>query len=214
MSIPVPLEILAQIIDTVAEEDPQFVAIKTCSLVCFEFVHLCRKHIFASIFLCNAPQLQRLLSTTPEIANHIRSLEYCILVEDLANASLFETFTKITRLKSLTLEFNYTDENHHFLPWNDNPLRPAILHLMHLPTLNHLKLENINSFLLSDLMLCTNLDWLDLAELNKFENDNDLVLKPSTSPPLQLSELTVRGWYSSPIHEVMRSSKPKPICRF
>ena len=95
-----PLEIKEMILDLLAEDDKGYSTMKTCSLVCQAFLPICRKHIFGSIILNNDPDtiprpitltthaFERLLRETPEIANHIRKLDYTIEIADLTNPSI------------------------------------------------------------------------------------------------------------------------------
>jgi hypothetical protein len=93
----IPLEIQELILDFLAasEDNDNLPSIKSCALVCQEFLPLCRKHIFSSIVL-NSDQPEcyhtgttrtfgRLLSSNPEIANLIRTLDYTITDKDLSN---------------------------------------------------------------------------------------------------------------------------------
>jgi hypothetical protein len=183
MPFQIPLEIADEIINIVAQDDPSFSSTKACALVCHEFHHLCRKHIFASIILkptlayfpssdtgittATTPMLQQLLDIFPEVAHHIRSLSYRIPSEDLRNSSLVETFKKITRLKSFTVW--HFDTPRLSLQWNNNSLRPALLHLLHLPTLIHFGIMVVENFLLSDLVPCVNLEELKMVQLTVFD---------------------------------------------
>ena len=105
------------------------------------------------------PAFERLLRETPEIADYIRDFDYGIRVEDLNSSSIQELLKRISKLKFLViwnhnnLEFN----------WDNDPIRPALLHLLHLPTLTHFKMSNIDDFVVSDLTPCVNLKYLDIG---------------------------------------------------
>jgi len=162
-----PLEIEETILDLLAEDDKDHSALKTCSLVCQAFLPICRKHIFGSIVLndyqtppSTTHALALLLSRTPEIADYVRKFEYTIHVAGLTSPSIQESLKRISRLKSLTVRhINYGL----IFDWSNNPLRPALLHLLHLPTLTHFKLTGINNFVVSDLTPCTNLTYLNIG---------------------------------------------------
>jgi hypothetical protein len=170
-----PFQITEEIINVaLVQDDLSFSATKTCALVCHDFLHLCRKHIFAFIHLngsCDEPSprrpqtttlmLQQLLDTTPELADYIRNLVYNVTPDDLGNGSLVETFRKITRLKSFCVQSHRLPR----LQWDNNSLRPALLHLLHLPTLISFKMQFIDNFLFSDLAPCINLEQLNFAHL-------------------------------------------------
>ena len=131
-SIIFPLEIEEKILDLLAEDDDGHSALKTCSLVCQAFLPLCRKHIFRSIALVSSHNTH--------------------LFERL----LRETLKRISRLESLTFHQSKLPK----VDWSDNPIRPALLHLLHLPTLTHFTMTNINNFLVSDLIpASTSITW-------------------------------------------------------
>ena len=162
-TITFPLEIKETVLDLLAEEDKGHLALKTCSLVCRAFLPICRKYIFESIVLnLRSPTtraLENLLHETPEIADYIRKLDYTIVIADLTNSSIQESFKRISRLKFLSVRY-------HKWPgcdWSNNPIRPTLLHLLHLPTLTHFKMSRINGFAVSDLIPCVNLEYLDIG---------------------------------------------------
>jgi len=162
-----PLEIEETILDLLAEDDNDHSALKTCSLVCQAFLPICRKHIFGSIVLNNHSAVStssvylfaQLLCKRPEIADYIRKLDCTIRVTDLTRPTLQELLRRISRLESLTVW------RHHRLifDWSNNPLRPALLHLLYLPTLTHFRVEGIKNFVVSDLIPCTNLKYLNIG---------------------------------------------------
>ena len=166
-----PLKTEETILDLLAEDDKGYLAMKTCSLVRQAFLAKCRKHIFGSIFL-NDPymeprptihtphEFERILRETPEIANHIRKLDYTIEIADLTNPSIQDSLRRITRLESLRVRPG------HLLPrldWSNNSIRPALLHLLHLPTLTRFGVTHVNNFVVSDLIPCVNLKYLDIG---------------------------------------------------
>ena len=167
MSFIFPFEIEETILDLLAEDDEGLSTLKTCSLVCQAFLPICRKHIFGSIVLndhnvVSSPTnhgFKRLLRETPEIADYIRKLDYTIQIADLTSPSIQESFKQISRLEFLTVR-HY---NRPKFEWSNNSFRSALLHLLHLPTLTHFKMTNINNFVVSDLIPCVNLKYLDLG---------------------------------------------------
>ena len=169
-----PLEIEEMILAFVAEDDRGHSALKICSLVCQAFLHICRKHILGSIvlnarILYNGPggsstsftthAFERLLRETPEIAEYIRKLDFIIRKEDLTNSSIQESLKRISKVEFLTVRHCGWPEI-----WN-NPIRPALLHLLHLPTLTHFKMDSdaFNNFVVSDLIPCVNLKYLEIG---------------------------------------------------
>ncbi|KAF9478243.1 hypothetical protein BDN70DRAFT_994351 [Pholiota conissans] len=163
-----PFELIEVILDIVAHSDgPGFPSTKTCALVCYDFHQICRKHIFASIALgpitigtvqatktnASSAELHQLLDDTPEIGALIRNLEFCIQSVHLAEHCILQrTFQKISHLENLAI-----DREDGEFQWNDNSLRPALLHLLQSPTLCHLRLQNISDFLVADLFPCVSL---------------------------------------------------------
>ena len=157
-----PLEIEEMILDILGEDDEGHSALKTCSLVCQAFLHICRKHLFKNIVLntISSPTtraFERLLRKTPEIADYIRKLDFTIQVADLANPTFQESWKRISRLEFLRVQPCT------MLDWSNNPIRPVLLHLLHLPTLTHFKVNNVNGFVVSDLIPCVNLKHLDIG---------------------------------------------------
>jgi hypothetical protein len=132
-----------------------------------------------------ANAFKRLLRETPEIADYIRKLDYAIQNADSTSPSIQESLTRISRLEFLTLR----DHNMSKLDWSSNPIRPALLHLLHLPTLTHFMMNDIYGFVVSDLIPCVNLKYLDIID-----NSNTTVADenafPATFPEnsIQLNE--------------------------
>ena len=166
-----PLETEEIILNLLAEDDDDdHSALKACSRVCQAFLPICRKHIFGSILLdAVAPHttraFERLLRERPEIADYIRRLDYTIDVADLTSPSIQESLKRISKLESLTVRYRGRSA-HHITPgfnWSDNPIRPALLHLLHLPTLIQFKVDNVRNFVVSDLIPCVNLKHLNVG---------------------------------------------------
>ncbi|KAF9477063.1 hypothetical protein BDN70DRAFT_881624 [Pholiota conissans] len=163
-----PLDVVDSLMDVVAEEDdPNLSTMKACSLVCFDFHSLCRKRIFARIVLndtyniirrpkhgwrqnMTTSKLYQLLSVSPEIGNLIRDLYYYITDEDeMESAHVLETFNYITRLDTFAIETKHQGTGS--VIWTYTSLRPALLHLLHLPTLVNFNMRSICEFAFKDL---------------------------------------------------------------
>jgi hypothetical protein len=186
-----PLEIEEIILDILAEDDEDHLALKICSLVCRTFLPICRKHIFRSIVLNTTTQahaFERLLRETPEIANYIRKLDYFIDIGDLTSPSIQESLKRISRLEFLTVVGPPTLFTPR-LDWSNNSIRSALLHLLHLPTLTYFKMTSINNFVISDLIPCVNLKYLDIGYMTMAAENTF----PSTLPEhsIQLNEFVV-----------------------
>ena len=169
-----PLEIEETILNVLAEDDDDHAALKTCSLVCQAFLPICRKHIFGTISLhavspSTTPTFGRLLGESPEIADYIRTLNYTIGVADLTSPLIQESLKRISKLESLTVRYRVQYRGRsarHITPafnWGDNPIRPVLLHLLHLPTLIQFKVDNVRNFVVSDLIPCVNLKHLNIG---------------------------------------------------
>ena len=161
-----PLEIEENILDLLAEDDKGHSALKMCSLVCQAFLRICRKHIFGSIVLGprSTHAFECLLRETPVIADYIRILDCEIESEYLKQPPIQKTLKRISKLEFLTFHPGpYHSPRFDSFHWSDNGIRPALLHLLHLPTLKHFKITHINNFLVSDLIPCVNLKCLDIG---------------------------------------------------
>ena len=77
------------------------------------------------------------------------------------------------------------------LDWSYNPIRLALLHLLHLPTITHFKLTGVEDFVVSDLIPCVNLKYLHIDYLSVTMADEHVF--PSTLPEhsIQLNEFVV-----------------------
>ena len=215
-----PLEIEEIILDLLAEDDKGHSVLKTCSLVCQAFLPICRKHIFGSIFL-NDPNaisphttraFERLLRETPEIADYIRKLYFTIQIADWTSSSIQESLKRISRLEFLSVRHHSWQA----LDWSNNPFRPALLHLLHLPTLTHFVVMNISVFALSDLIPCVNLKYLDFSHLTSIAAENTF---PATLPEhsIQLNEFVAEyGASAATIMKLCSAQRPdgQPIIDF
>jgi hypothetical protein len=219
-----PFEIEEIILNFLAEDDEHHSALKTCSLVCQAFLHICRKHIFESIvlndydsrYLSTTRLFIRLLRETPEIADYIRKLDYTIqvgvsiLVGDLG-VSIQDSLKRISRLEILKVQYhNWPNFN-----WSNHPIRPALLHLLHLPTLTHFQITRIDNFVISDLIPCVNLKYLDIGDFTTVGAETTLhAALPEHS--IQLKELLVGVRSSTAIMMLCTARRPdgKPIIDF
>ena len=160
-TITFPLEINEMILELLAEDDNSHLALKRCSLVCQAFLHISRKHIFENIVLSSTSTtyaFECLLRETPEIADYIRKLDYTIRGNP---TSIQESFKRISRLEFLSVRYNSWPG----LKWSNNlnPICQSLLRLLHLPTLTHFTMDGNNDFVVSDLIPCVNLKYLDIG---------------------------------------------------
>ena len=110
-----------------------------------------------------------------------RSLDFAIQAADLTSPSIQESLKRISRLVSLKV-WDCT--------WRNNPIRPALLHLLHLPTFTHFQAERVDDFILSDLIPCVNLKYLDIGDTTTVAAK---YLFPATLPDhsIQLNEFII-----------------------
>ena len=214
-----PLEIEETILDLLAEDDEGHSTLRTCSLVCHAFLPICRKHTFGSIVLEDlwmvyaTHPFERLLRETPEIADYIRKLEYNIRFVEMGltiSPSVQESLLKrISRLEFLTVLHGGGPKPY----WGY--VFPALLHLLHLPTLTHFKVSDINYFDVSDLIPCVNLKYLDVGDFTTGPKKNIL---PAALPEHSnyLNEFVAGVGSSTTIMKLCTARRPdgKPIIDF
>jgi hypothetical protein len=191
MSSILPYDVIAQIIDNVGENDDMNL-IKELSLVSHSFNQICSKHLFATVNLYDADvRMQqasskkgfvKLLKRRPDVVRYIRKLIYrvdcdsrfqpspfpstylCVDYDDNLLSPVLPNFLRtISFLNYLTITAST------LVNWNtvDSSLTSAFLHLMHLPTINHIDLSTIEDIPLSSLIAseCLNLRRLDIFYL-------------------------------------------------
>ena len=186
MSPFLPFDIIALIIDIIGENN-DINLLKELALVSHSFLQMCRKHIFATVELHDANPGRNLasskkgfvkvLESRPDVVKYIRNLTYTIECdhvlpphfapvlnfdnEDNLLSSILPNFLRtISRLNCFKISASLLDWNHL------NPsLTSAFLHLMHLPTTNHIDLSSINNFPLPSLTLSVGLLRLDMSRL-------------------------------------------------
>ena len=186
MSPDLPFDVIAQIIDIVGEnKDTEL--LKRLALVSHSFLQICSKHLFATVILKGAdPEYRipsskkgfvKLLRSRPDVVKYIRTLMYQVRDEydnrplSISQSSthpseseddpiLLNLLRTISRLNCLIIIASLQD-------WNtlDSSLTSALLHLMHLPTVNHIDLSYIKNFPMSSLTPCVNLHRLDISDL-------------------------------------------------
>ncbi|KAF9473135.1 hypothetical protein BDN70DRAFT_925315 [Pholiota conissans] len=170
-----PFDIFERIVDTLSQDDTTLSSTKSCSLVCRDLLAICRTRIFASIVLNNdytkppstnfawiqsgtSQQFERLMSLNPNLGAFIRDLEYQTIKQDLKKPEgMIRSLRCVTRLRSLHL---LNGASKHLFMWDNNVLRPALLQILHVPTLTTLSLFQIHRFLVEDLAPCVNLEKL------------------------------------------------------
>ena len=226
MSPVLPFDIFALIIDIVGENKDT----KLLAVVSHSFHQICIKHLFANVDLHDADPCYHLVSSKngfvqlvksrPNIVNYIRKLTYKVSAGDnrdddhLLSPILSNFLPTTSRLNCL--EINASDWD-----WNtlDSSLTSAFLHLISLPTVNHIALSFIQNFPLSSLTLSVNLLRLDMSYLscfhypgedNSFKTLRSEMLLPkirefhtSNSNLLTMKLLDVKGQDGRPVFNFM-----------
>jgi len=198
----IPFDVYGLIIDSLAEDDEELTTMRACSLVSRAFLPLARKYIFASVKINNplatSPSLDRfvlLIEHNPKIGDYVRKFDYCLAAHD----HIPHTLGKLTKLRSLTI-WHHTENK---LVWRTNwPMRSALLHLMQLPTLNHLKLRWITNFPVSDLIHSSSLKHLEIEYINFAAKD----IVPSSTTPLPRKSVCLRE-YSAGLRSASATKK-------
>ena len=194
MSPVLPFDIISLIIDIVGEDNDKDL-LKELALVSHSFLQISSKHLFATIELHDAcPKYHvasskkgfvRLLNSRPNVINYIRKLTYktddrayktedndCYPPpsfdneDDLLSPILLNFLPTTSRLNCLKIDALNVHAGSRS-DWNLlNPsLTSAFLHLMHLPTINHIDLSYIYNFSWFSLTSSVNLHRLDIFHL-------------------------------------------------
>ena len=212
MSTILPFDIIAQIIYTVGENKDTNL-LKELALVSHCFHQICCKHLFATVELnseahskhhvaSSKKRFVNLLKSRPYIVNYIRKLTYGVgyKFDDRPPSSKFQSvylmsddyllspvlpnlLRTISRLNCLKIEAS-------FLRWNEiePSLTSAFLHLMHLPTVNHIGLSSIENFPISSLIPSFNLLRLDVTSLSCIDplaSETEIVVQSEMMPKLR-----------------------------
>ena len=171
MSPVLPFDITVLIID-IAHENKDTNLLKELALVSHSFLQICSNHLFATVELHDAVPIRdiasskkafvKLLKSRPDVVKYIRKLTYKVSRrkdddDHLLSPILPNFLPTFSRLNCLTISGSRRD-------WNtlDSSLISAFLHLMRLPTINHIDLSFIKNFPLSSLTSSVNLLRLDI----------------------------------------------------
>ncbi|KAF9477065.1 hypothetical protein BDN70DRAFT_862325 [Pholiota conissans] len=211
-----PHDVVETVIDILTQDDyPNFSSTKSCSLVCRDFLPICRKHIFASVGIINLRRsvnptppyvyihrtsssgFKILLATSPVIAGYIRDLKCCITAEDSEDGDLIAALKKITNLRSLTI-FDVIGPS--FRNWNTSQFRHAVVRLFRLHTFTDLSLHSgVEDFVIADLP----------PNLKNFKFDALFVLPYSAphppSSPIKIHTMTIGWGCESSIEQLCRA---------
>ena len=229
-----PLELVEQIIDDVADNDiDKFSTIKACALVCHCFLPLCRKYIFASVILHTrwegriptSANLNHLLSNSPHLAVFIRELDYRIDEREFVAekfAWLLPMFKKLVKLQKLSIRYSPSGPHSVFgrmLDWMSSSERKVLLPLLHLPTLTSISLSSIWNFPLADFASRVNLKKLRIRSLECSTSNSVGKFLEALSPtpgPVMLERLTIDAGSVKAVQQLCLARRPdgKPIIDF
>ncbi|KAF8908104.1 hypothetical protein CPB84DRAFT_1959299 [Gymnopilus junonius] len=222
-TLTIPLEIEEAVIDILAQDDKDLSSLKACSLACKAFVPVARKHIFSSVALNtndanshSTSSLEGLLSEAPELAGYIRHLNYNIKTEDFTSSSVQDCLQRLTKLQSLSV-YHFESFSRKKLDWSNNPLRPALLHLLHLPTLTSFKMFSVDRLVASDFIPCTNLKKLSIGNhTTGIDKTDEPFSGPLPDQPVQLDEWASGIRDFTVISSVCKSLRPdgRPVFDF
>ena len=182
-----PFDIFSLIID-IAGENEDTSLLKELVLVSHSFHQICIKYLFANVelhdvdldyFTSSKKGFIKLVKGRPNVVNYIRKITYKVSHNNnsdlLLSPMLSNFFPTTSRLNCLAI-------NASNFRWNelDSSLTSAFLHLMSLPTMNHIDLSNIQNFPLSSLTSSVNLLRLDILRLTcrkHFDHEEDNFIK-------------------------------------
>jgi hypothetical protein len=219
MSPILPFDILELIIDIVGE-NKDINLLKELALVCHSFLHICSKHLFATVELHDADPIRyvasskkgfiKLLKRRPDVVKYIRKLSYKVnshglvshLKSGLDDHLLSPILLTIPRLNCLKI--NCSNSN-----WNslNSSLTSAFVHLMHLPTVNHIDLSYIHNFSLSSLTSSVNLLRLDISYLSG--ESPELVVQSEMMPKIREYHSSKSAWLTTKLlHAKMQDGRP------
>ena len=196
MSPVLPFDIISLVIDIVGENKDTNL-LKELALVSHSFLQISSKHLFATVELGGIPGLPayrvaskkgfvKLLQSRPDVVKYIRKLTYNLGYDRMADISpesfklqssnfndddnllspILPNFLRtISHLNCLTITTTGA-----VLDWTklNSSLTSAFLHLMYLPTINHIALSCLHNFPLSSLTPSVNLHRLDIFKLSSF----------------------------------------------
>ena len=209
-----PLDVIDLIIDIIAEKKDTDL-LKELALISHSFLQICNKHIFSTVELHSAnPELDvasskkgfiKLLKTRPNVVKYIRKLRYITEddgfyeidedgqrpfpssdnEDDLLSPvlpNLLRTIPLLNCLKICAPKETLKSD------WNklNSSLSSAFLHLIHLPTMNHIDISFIVDFPLSILTSSVNLCRLDMSHLWHFvPHEEDRIVQMKMMPEIR-----------------------------
>jgi hypothetical protein len=229
MSPVLPFDIINLIIDIVGENKDTDL-LKELALVSHSFLQICSKHLFATVELHDADPIRRvasskkgfvkLLKSRPEVVKYICELTYTLNYDhlqflplqsphldsdnddNLLSPILPNFLRTIPHLNCLKIDASELD-------WNslNSSLTSAFLHLMHLPTLNHLDLSYIHNFPLSSLTSSVNLLRLDISHLTG--ETPELIVQSEMMPKIREFQTSKSTWLTTKLlHAKMQDGRP------
>ena len=207
MSPVLPFDIAAIIIDIVGENNDMNL-LKELALVSHSFLQISSKHLFATIELQavskhNVTSSKRgfikLLQSRPDVVNHIRKLTYMIEPNQFVPSTDDELSPILPNFLQAISGLNYLKISAPAADWIklDSSLKSALLHLMHLPTINHIELSYIYNFQLSNFTPSVNLLRLDMTCV--FDNlyEEEFIFQLEMMPKLREFHTSDSSWLTT-----------------
>ena len=196
MSPVLPFDVIALIIDIVGENNDTDI-LKELALVAHSFHQICIKHLFANVDLHDAKPKYHLVSSKkgfvklvksrPNVVNYIRKLTYKVSGDNDDHLLSPALSPILSNFLPTTSRLNCFEINASDWGWDqlDSSLTSAFLHLISLPTINHIGFSNIGNFPFSSLTLSVNLLRLDMTFLTCLDySDEDIYFKTVQSEML------------------------------
>ena len=162
----------------------------------------------------------KLLKSRPNVVNYIRKLAYngkCNDHDHLLSPILSNFLLSISRLNCLAIK-----ALDHSWDTLDSSLTSAFLHLMRLPTINHIDLSHIRNFPLSSLTLSVNLLRLDISYMTRSQNfdrhgEDGFIKNVQSETMPKIRELNISNFYQLSISWILDDSRsngiPTSACR-
>ena len=217
MSPVLPFDIYALIIDVVGENKDTRL-LKKLALVSHSFHQICIKHLFANVELhaYSKKGFVTLLKSRPNIVDYILKLTYKVSGNNNGDDHLLSPI--LSNFLPTTSRLNCLSINAVGQDWNtlDSSLTSAFLHLISLPTINHIDLSFIRNFPLSSLTLSVNLLRLDMSLCFHYPEEDSFfktiqsemfpkirVFHTSNSDLLTMKLLDVKGQDGRPVFNFM-----------
>ncbi|KAF8960269.1 hypothetical protein BDZ97DRAFT_1330660 [Flammula alnicola] len=217
----VPHDVIEVIVQELAN-DKDMASLKACSLVCREFVGICRRHIFfhirladSSTYRARAPpvrRLKKLLDRNPSIAGYVRSLDYVSRFNPKRSPPVLMHLNRVRSFK-----FGFTDHNPYGSDRQDwgripSPLRSSFYSFIQSNNIVNLRLYSISRLPITIFMHFPCLTALALGNISVLDSPHTPSFHtPETS--MKLVDLCVLGNCLGALQDLLavRNSTMRPL---